>query len=121
MDDQVKLLIEKEVVVETINTLFIATDERDWARVRECFASEVLFDVSSMTGDEPARLDSEDIVGAWETGLRPLQAMHHQAGNYRVRIKGSEADVRCYGIAYHYLPNPSGDNTRVFVGSCDFT
>ncbi len=52
-----------------------------------------------------------------EKGLKALAAVRHQAGNYQVSIKGDEADMFCYGIAYHYLPNPTGQNTRIFVGS----
>ena len=46
--------------------------------------------------------------------------MHHQAGNFKVRLDGDEADAFCYAIASHYLPKPSDRNTRVFVGSYDF-
>ena len=28
--------------------------------------------------------------------------------------------VFCYGVAFHHLPNETGQNTRVFVGSYDF-
>ena len=37
----------------------------------------------------------------------------------KVRRRSSEADRFCYGIAYHYLPNPTDGNTRVFVRSYD--
>ena len=43
-----------------------------------------------------------------------------ERGSFRVQIDGAHATASCYGIAYHYyLPNPSGRNTRVFVGSYD--
>jgi SnoaL-like domain len=56
----------------------------------------------------------------WDQGLKAVKAIHHQAGNYQVTIKGNEADLFCYGIAYHYLPTPTNQNTRVFVGSYDY-
>jgi hypothetical protein len=62
----------------------------------------------------------EDIVAAWETGLKPLKAIHHQAGNYLVEVNGTNAEAFCYGIASHYLPNKSNKNTRTFVGSYEF-
>ncbi len=46
--------------------------------------------------------------------------MHHQTGNFRVTLRGDSADPFCYGIAFHYRPNVSGQNTRTFVGSYDF-
>jgi hypothetical protein len=80
----------------------------------------VRVDVKSLTGAEPTTLGSEEIISGWEQGLRPIRAVHHQTGNFRVRVSGDEADAFCYGIASHYLPNASGRNTRVFVGSYDF-
>ena len=53
-------------------------------------------------------------------GLRTLDAVHHQAGNYRVDVGGAEASAFCYGIATHYRRTKSGRNTRTFVGSYDF-
>ena len=119
MDDQIRSLIEREAVIGTVTDLFVATDERDWAGLRQCLAPQVRFDMSSLSGEAPARLAADQIIDAWDAGLRPLQAVHHQAGNYRIEVTGSEAEARCYGIAYHYLPNPAG-STRVFVGSYEF-
>jgi hypothetical protein len=62
----------------------------------------------------------EQISATWEQGLRPIQATHHQAGNYRVDIHGEQATAFCYGIAVHYRETRSGRNTRTFVGSYDF-
>jgi hypothetical protein len=62
MHDQIRYLFEKDAIVGTVNALFSATDEWDWARVRECFAPRVLFDVRSVTG-QPEMLDVKEIVG----------------------------------------------------------
>jgi hypothetical protein len=75
--------------------------------------------MTSLAGGQPATLTGGQIASAWETGLKDLTGVHHQAGNYTAAVRGSEADVFCYGIAYHYLPNPTERNTRVFVGSYD--
>jgi hypothetical protein len=120
MSDPVGELLEREAVIDTINELFVATDRRDWASVRECLAPRVHFDMTSLAGGQPADLAAEDIIAGWERGLRLLQAVHHQAGNYRVHVEGDAATAFCYGVAFHYLPNASGRNTRVFVGSYDF-
>lgn len=119
-DPQYKISLEKEAVIAAINQLFISTDNRDWEKVKACFAPEVMFDMTSMAGGEPTKMTPEQIVGGWETGLKDLKAIHHQAGNYVVTINGREAAAFCYGIAFHYLPNPTNQNTRTFVGSYDF-
>lgn len=120
MDDKLKALLEKDRIIDTINLLFIATDSRDWTAVKRCFTDMVMFDMSSLTGDSPMLMSAEAIAAGWADGLRPLKAIHHQTGNYRVRIDGDQAEAFCYATATHYLPNPTGRNTRTFVGSYDF-
>ncbi|HEV7365637.1 MAG TPA: nuclear transport factor 2 family protein [Gemmatimonadales bacterium] len=56
----------------------------------------------------------------WGQGLGPIEAVHHQAGNYRVTVQGDRATAFCDAIASHYGKTRSGRNTRVFVGSYDF-
>ena len=73
--------------------------------------------MTSLGGGKPATMTPHKIANAWEQGLKSLAAIHHQAGNYHVSIQGDEADVFCYGIAYHYLPNSMNGNIRMFVGS----
>jgi hypothetical protein len=106
-------------VIEAVTRLFIATDNRDWSSVRDCFAESVLFDMSSLSGGEPAHVTPESIITGWEEGLKELAAIHHQIGNFLVHTGEEFADLFCYGISIHYLPNPSGRNTRTFVGSYD--
>jgi hypothetical protein len=120
MRDSVEHLIQKDRVICVINDLFVATDNRDWEKVKGCFTDNVLFDMTSLAGGSPAKMTPRQIADAWEQGLNHLKAIHHQAGNFSVDVRGEEADAHCYGIAYHYLPNSTGRNTRVFVGSYDF-
>ena len=118
-DEEIRELLEREAIAETITRLFVSTDRRDWSGVRDCLAEEVRLDMSS-TGAGPAeRKSAAAIVEGWEAGLRSLQAIHHQAGNFLVEVRGDRATAFCYGIASHYLENPTGRNTRTFVGSYD--
>jgi hypothetical protein len=112
-----KRLIIEDQIIAVANNLFLCTDKRDWQCVRSVFAPQVLFDMTSVSGGQPATLSPEQITSAWEAGLKGLAAVHHQSGNYQILIKGKEADLFCYGIAYHHLPNPTERNTRTFVGS----
>ncbi len=111
--------IVKDEIVETANKLFIYTDQRNWEGVKATFADEVLFDMTSMAGGSPVMLKPQQIVDMWDAGLRKLKAIHHQVGNYLITVREEDADLFCYGIALHYLPNPTNDNTRAFVGSYD--
>ena len=120
MNDHSKTLLEKDAIIGVVNQLFISTDNRDWAKVKACFTNNVLFDMTSMTGGEPVTMTPQQIVGGWDNGLKALKAVHHQAGNFIVNLQNNEAEVFCYGIALHYLPNPTNQNTRTFVGSYNF-
>ena len=113
-------LVAEHRIIDCIVRLFVATDNRDWAGVRACLADTVHFDMTSVAGGQPAAVPAEQIIAGWTTGLAPIESLHHQAGNFRVTVRGDEADVFCYGIALHYRRTASGRNTRTFVGSYDF-
>jgi hypothetical protein len=49
-----------------------------------------------MTGGQPVQLSPQQIVDNWDLGLKPLQAIHHQAGNYLVSLKDRHAELFCY-------------------------
>jgi hypothetical protein len=119
-DDPLEALIERSRITDVINRLFMATDARDWSTVRACFATEVLFDMSSLGAGPAAPMSPDAIASAWESGLAPIEAVHHQSGNFVVHVDGPEASASCYGVAYHFRRTRSGRNTRVFVGRYDF-
>ena len=113
-------MVAERRIIDCIVRLFVATDERDWSGVRACFTDTVHFDMTSVAGGQPADVAADDIVAGWTTGLAPIEHVHHQAGNFRVTVRGDEADASCYGIALHYRRTTSGRNTRTFVGTYDF-
>ena len=117
MKDPVRELMEKDRLVDTINQLFICADQRDWAGVRAALADTVMFDMTSLVGGQPRRMKAEQIAASWEEGLRPIEAVHHQAGNHQVTVHGDLATAFCYAIASHYRKTRSGRNPRTFVGS----
>ncbi len=120
MDKELESLIDRTRIIETINQLFIGTDNRDWALVRSVFAPSVLFDMSSLGAGPAKQTTPAEIVAGWDAGLKPIKAVHHQVGNHLVRLSGTKAEAFCYGTAIHYLPNKTNVNTRTFVGSYDF-
>lgn len=117
---ELEALRDRERIVDVVTELFVATDRRDWHAVLECFAPDVTFDMSSAGGGPERTIPATEVVAGWERGLAALAAIHHQAGNFQVRLRGDAADATCYGVAWHYLPNPTGRNTRTFVGSYGF-
>lgn len=110
---------QRDEIIETANRLFIYTDQRNWEGIKAILADEVLFDMTSMSGGSPVMLKPQQIADMWEEGLKKLKAIHHQVGNYLIIERDEDADISCYGIALHYLPNPTNKNIRAFVGSYD--
>jgi 3-phenylpropionate/cinnamic acid dioxygenase small subunit len=114
------LVTERERVIEAVTTLFVSIDNRDWDAVRSCFTEKVLFN-TTLTEGNPELLSRDQIIQDWQEGLECLEAIHHQVGNFLVRLHENEVIVFCYGIAYHYLPSRSNRNTKLFVGSYDIS
>ena len=120
MEESLRFLFEKDKIINTINSLFIFTDNRDWKAVEDCFGEKVHFDMTSLGAEKVEILKPEQITQMWEEGLGSLDAIHHQAGNHKVEIRENKAIAFCYGIASHYKKTKSGKNTRTFVGSYNF-
>ena len=51
--DELSDLKDQNDVITVANRLFICTDNRDWSCVKDVFAPEVLFDMTSLTGGQP--------------------------------------------------------------------
>ena len=119
MNADLSRILDQQHVVDVITRLFVATDQRDWDAVRNCFEPHVRFDMTSVAGGNPATLTAQQIADGWADGLDPIEHIHHQAGNFITTVDGDQARAFCYGIAYHYRKTKSGKNTRMFVGSYD--
>lgn len=73
----------REQIVEVVNKLFVYTDYRQWVQLQdEIFADEVLFDMASLSGEQPVTLNAEAICRKWAAGFSELEAVNHLAGNY---------------------------------------
>jgi hypothetical protein len=113
---------QREQITEVVNKLFVYTDKRQWSKIiDEVFTDLVLFDMSSAGGEEAAFLGAKEICDNWDHGLRDIDSVHHQAGNYLVTIKDAEATVEAYAIAIHFKKKAVNGNTREFVGSYELS
>lgn len=104
---------------QTVTTLFVATDARNWEQVKAVFDTQVTLDYSSMNGNPAAHLNPQQIVDAWQGILPGFEYTHHQLGNFMTQVNESKAYVFCYGTATHYLPNVQG-NIWTVVGTYEF-
>lgn len=111
-------LVSRQQVEDAVIRMFVATDERDWPAVESCFADPFVLDMTSMAGGSPATMTPRQVASAWAEGFKALDHVHHQVGNFRIGIDGQKANVRCYGVAYHYRAGiASQAKSRTFVGT----
>ena len=110
-------LAARQAVEDTVIRMFIATDERDWPTLHGCFTDPFTLDMTSMVGGAPALMSPAQVAQAWAQGLAPLDHVHHQVGNFRTTVTGTQALVKCYGVAFHHRSAAEGLKSRVFVGT----
>ncbi|MEM7101589.1 MAG: nuclear transport factor 2 family protein [Bacteroidota bacterium] len=106
-------------IQESINTLFVATDQNDWEIVEQYFAHTVTLDYSSMIGQPAVTTTPQEIIKSWQSILPGFDHTHHQVSNFMINEKNGKATAFCYGTANHFLENENG-NLWTVVGSYDF-
>jgi hypothetical protein len=115
-DLAIRMAVEDAVV-----RMFVATDERDWPQLEDCFTNPFTLDMTSMMGGSPAAMSPSQIARAWAAGFEPLEHVHHQVGNMRTEVTGDRAQVRCHGIALHHRSQAHGLKSRLFVGTYELS
>jgi hypothetical protein len=110
-------LADRLAISDAITRLFVYTDRRDWnGLLDEVFTEQVEFDMSAF-GDTPGPRSARAIVDGWNTGFQGLDAVHHQAGNHLIDLRGDRATVHADAIAMHAKNSATKGRTRTFVGS----
>lgn len=112
---------KREELIELVNRLFIFTDEQKWnLLIEQVFTETVVFDMSSMGGQPPAKTSSNTITENWKRSFEGLDSVYHQSGNFIVIFKeDGHAEVTCYATAVHYETGARKGTTREFFGSYD--
>ena len=112
----------REVIEETVNQLFVFTDNRDWVSLmNQVFHHEVHLDMTSM-GGEAKMMTAQEICDMWDTGFQGIDEINHLAGNFLVKsLSDTEAHVFCYATATHFKAAATQGKVREFVGTYDIT
>jgi hypothetical protein len=113
-------LPDRDKIERACFDVFMGTDERNWDRVKSAFASQVLLDYSSMSGQPAVIMTPQQIVTAWQGMLPGFDYTHHQLGNVLVTIRGADAELFCYGTATHYIADQPNGTVWTVVGTYYF-
>jgi len=114
------MMTTREIIIETINKLFIYTDDNQWELLQnEVFTKEVYFDMSSTTGSAK-KISSKEICNIWKEGFKELDSVNHLGANYLVNvISENEAYAFAYATTTHYKESAKKGQTRDFVETYD--
>lgn len=118
MSNRTNDLASRLAAEDTVVRMFVATDERDWPTLEACFTDPFTLDMTSLVGGSPAAMTPRQVANVWAEGFKPLDHVHHQIGNLQTSVQGTNALVRCHGVALHHRKGVTrGIRTRVFVGT----
>ena len=111
---------EKGAIIETYTAIFLNSYLHAWDKVRSVFADVVQIDYSSLNGQPPEQLKSDDLVAAWSALLPKFNFTLHYLTNHVVSVQGARANASCYGHAMHHLKGvEEGDFWEVY-GTYEF-
>jgi hypothetical protein len=94
-------------IIETITNLFSGADERNWEKVRNTMADNVLLDYASMGGGPAANIAAEDVITAWKALLPGFDKTHHHISDLHITVDGGIVQAHFSGKADHFLNGSS--------------
>lgn len=98
-----KALADELALVRATNAIDVAVDRKDWALARSFFADRVTVDFSSLTGNPPATIKSDELIAGWRGNLGPKKTSLHLRGNHLVTLQGDRATVYSHGYAWNRM------------------
>ena len=113
----VSVLQDRTEIEDTLVEFAVQADAKDWTAVQGLFMPKVKFLMG--TEGKPSIVTPQEMTSGWQKSLQNIQSVHHQIGNFRIRVGDNEASAKYYGVSIQYKPNPKHDNVRVYVGTYD--
>ena len=120
MTDPNQALTDRVEIIEVMSMYAAGLDARDWVLWRSIFLDEVVFDLSSWSGQEPRRLNSDRVVAGQARMFAELSVTQHFMTNHRVTIDGDRARLLAHMRAEHWIDDaPAGGDRYTMFGYYD--
>ncbi len=103
-------------VNDVLCRFFLAFDERDWASMADCLASEVFIDYSSSGREQPSFMSSYDFVQRRRDAVDTL-LKHHSFSNLLLSKEADGVRARCNYLILRFHPDHRGEGED-FYHSC---
>lgn len=118
MSDDLKRLVDRAEISETIVRYFNSLDFKDWSAMRSTLAETIEVDFSELFGDPRATHASDDFVAFARQVLSGFVATQHISPNHVIAIEGDRATVSAGMYAWHKVsPEAAAANTFTLRGS----
>lgn len=102
MNNSVEIIIERQMIIDTITQMVKTADRKEWEKCLETFTTEVLLDHDHETGPgQPVKVKSSDMIANWEKIFAGFDSTWHSVSNYQIEIDGSHAVCESYVHAIH--------------------
>jgi len=100
--DRLQTLLDRAALVDVMSAYATGLDARDWVLWRSVFLDQVVFDLSSWSGQPARKLDTDRVVAAQARIFAELAVTQHFITNHRVAIDGDRARVLAHMRAEHW-------------------
>ena len=106
-DDRLQALLDRAALIDVLSTYATGLDARDWVLWRSVFLDEVVFDLSSWSGQAPRKLETDRVVAAQAKIFAELSVTQHFITNHRITLdyhgNKDRARVVAHMRAEHWL------------------
>ncbi len=100
---ELQALINERAVIRIADRIDRAVDAQDWRLARSYFADSVAVDFSSLSGQPPATIPSDDLIAGWAANLKSSKTSLHLRTNHDVVIDGDHATLNSNGYAWNRM------------------
>ena len=114
-EDNLQQLIDRQAIIDTIQSYAFGVDFRDWDLFRSVFTDEMEAHIGSPEAG-PGVTTAEAWTERVRSGLSGYKGTQHFFSNFNINIDGGRASTIVYFQATHYLPNDQGDNHWTLAG-----
>ena len=106
----IRWIIDRTAIVDTIVAVANAFDAKDWQKVRSYLADEIDIDYSEFRSEPPRRVTAEEYIQQRVEGLAGLRTLHVST-NHEVTINNNTAECQSAYQIYRLDPTrESGQN-----------
>lgn len=112
--------MESKAIEPVVMAIFQGTDERNWQKVENSFATTVLLDYSSLSGVPASEMTRQAIVRAWSGFLPGFDSTKHNVTNLSVTEHAGSAKATCTGHVLHWMTINGKTDTWIADGDYEF-